>query len=101
MRVVAVRARVCTVRQPVPRSVSGDGIADGVISIGEGLAGGIIGAGQPVELIPFAAPQGGCALVGVGDDAGGACRERRRKVVGSQAVQRDRTEWGRQDNTYV
>jgi hypothetical protein len=65
-----------------PAKRSEDGIAYGVVAVGEGLAGGIVGAGQAVEFIPFAALQGGSpashlrcaagatvALVGIYDGA--------------------------------
>jgi hypothetical protein len=76
MTVVAVRVRVWTVRQPAPRSASGDGvrparrredgIAYGIVGVAEFLASGVLGARQAVELVPFASLQGGCALIGEG-----------------------------------
>jgi hypothetical protein len=54
-----------------PAKRSEGGIAYGVVAVGEGLAAAVVGPGQAVELIPFALLQGGCALVSVGDDAGG------------------------------
>jgi hypothetical protein len=71
MTVVAVRVRGWTARQPVPRNASGDGIAYGVIGVGESLAAAVVGAGQAVEFVPCAALQGGFSLIGVGDDVGG------------------------------
>jgi hypothetical protein len=46
-------------------------VAYGVVGVGEGLAAAVVGVSQAIELVPFASLQGGCALVGVGDDAGG------------------------------
>jgi hypothetical protein len=54
-----------------PAKRSEDGIAHRVVAVGEGLAAAVVGVGQAVEFVPFASLQGGCALVGVGDDAGG------------------------------
>ena len=62
-----------------PAKRSEDGIAHRVIGVGVGLAGGacrehrrtVVGTGQAVEFVPFASLQRGCALIGIGDDAGG------------------------------